>query len=136
MRFLLDTNLLSELRKGDRGNRGVQGWALANDPALIALSVMNVAEIRKGIENTRRTDAQQANAIEQWLSGVLAEFGDRILPVTLEIADRWGRLLSATKLPERDVLLAATALEHDLTVVTRNVADFRGSGVRLVNPWK
>ena len=136
MRYLLDTNLLSELRKRDRGNRGVQVWAQSHDPALAALSVVSVAEVRRGIEKQRARNAPHAVLLEWWLVEVLAEFGERILPVTLEIAERWGHLLGTTALPERDSLLAATALEHDLTVVTRNVSDFHGTGVRLLNPCK
>lgn len=136
MRYLLDTNFISELRKGDRANRGVQAWAMGNDSSLCALSVVTLAEIRRGIEDKRRTDSRQAHAIERWFDTILVEFAENILPVTIEIADRWGRLLSTTQLPEQDLLLAATALERGLTVVTRNVVDFEGSGARFHNPWK
>ena len=135
MRYLLDTNFVSELRKGDRANEGVQGWALAHDPALCALSVVTIAEIRKGIENKRRTDQRQACAIEGWLQSLLEDFSGSILPVSAEIADHWGRLLSATQRPSEDLLIAATALEYQLTVITRNTADFAGSGASVYNPW-
>lgn len=136
MRYLLDTNFISELRKNDRANPGVQAWAMANDPSLCALSVVTLGEIRRGIEDKRRKDPQQAQAIERWLGAMTMKYEAAILPVSLEIADRWGRLMSATQLPSQDLLLAATALEHDLTVVTRNTADFEGSGARIHNPWK
>jgi predicted nucleic acid-binding protein len=136
MRYLLDTNFISELRKGDRANSGVQSWAMSHDPRLCALSVITIGEIRKGIEDKRRTDTRQAHVIEGWLATVLSEFTENILPVSVEIADRWGRLLSTTQLPAQDLLLAATALEHGLTVITRNTADFEGSGVEIHNPWK
>ncbi len=136
MRYLLDTNFISELRKGDRANRGVQAWAMANNPALCALSVITIGEIRKGIEDRRRTDTRQAHAIETWLGTILTDFAENILPVSVEIADRWGQLLSTTQLPVQDLLLAATALEHNLTVITRNTVDFEGSGARFHNPWK
>lgn len=136
MRYLLDTNFISELRKGDRANSGVQAWALANDPGLCALSVITIGEIRKGIEDKRRADTRQAHVIEGWLATILTEFADCILPVNTAIADRWGRLLSTTQLPAQDLLLAATALEYGLTVITRNIADFEGSGARIHNPWK
>ena len=136
MRYLLDTNFISELRKRDRANRGVQAWAMNNDSGLCALSVITLGEIRKGIEDKRRTDIQQAHVIERWLDTVLTEFSENILTVNVEIADRWGRLVSTAKLPTVDLLLAATALEHDLTVITRNTADFEGSGARFHNPWK
>lgn len=74
--------------------------------------------------------------IEGWLDTVLTKFSQNILPVNVGIADRWGRLVSTAKLPSVDLLLAATALEHDLTVITRNTADFEGSGARIHNPWK
>lgn len=136
MRYLLDTNFISELRKGDRANRGAQAWAMANDPGLCALSVVTIAEIRRGIEDKRRTDTRQAHAVEGWLGRILTDFAQNILPISVEIADRWGRLLSTTQLPVQDLLLAATALEHGLTVITRNTADFEGSGARFHNPWK
>ena len=136
MRYLLDTNFISELRKRDRANRGVQALAMNNDSGLCALSVITLGEIRKGIEDKRRTDIQQAHVIERWLDTVVTEFSENILTVNVEIADRWGRLVSTAKLPSVDLLLAATALEHDLTVITRNTADFEGSGARFHNPWK
>ncbi len=136
MRYLLDTNFISELRKGDRANSGVQAWAMANDPGLCALSVVTLGEIRRGIEDNRRKDTQQALAIEQWLGAIRIKYDATILPISVEIADRWGRLMSATQLPSQDLLLAATALQHELTVITRNTADFEGSGARIHNPWK
>lgn len=136
MRYLLDTNFISEVRKGERANPGVQDWLLKNDPALCALSVVTIAEIRKGIEDKRRTDARQAYAIELWLKTILEEYAESILPISVEIAERWGKLLSSARLPGMDTLLAATALEHGLTVITRNVDDFKGSGALFHNPWK
>lgn len=100
------------------------------------MSVITIGEIRRGIEDVRRTDLQQALAIEQWLAEQLVMFSANLLTVTLGIADRWGRLVSQTQLPAQDLLLAATALEYDLTVITRNVADFESSGARIYNPWK
>lgn len=136
MRYLLDTNFVSELRKGDRANPGVSAWAMANDPGVCALSVVTLAEIRRGIEDKRRVDTRQAYAIECWFAVLQSDFAANILPVSIGIADRWGRLMSTTRLPEKDLLLAATALEHWLTVVTRNTADFEGSGARFHNPWR
>ncbi len=136
MRYLLDTNFISELRKGDRANRGVKAWAMSHDSALWALSVITIGEIRKGIEELRRRDTRQAHAIEGWLTTIHEEFSDKILPVSLEIADRWGRLMATNQLPPSDMLLAATAMEHGLTVITRNTTDFEGSGASFHNPWK
>jgi len=136
MRYLLDTNFISELRKGDRANRGAMAWAMSHDSALWAISVITIGEIRKGIEDVRRTDIRQAQAIDGWLTTIHEDFSESILPVSMEIADRWGRLMATSQLPPSDMLLAATALEYDLTVITRNTADFEGSGVRIHNPWK
>lgn len=136
MRYLLDTNAISELRKRERGNRGFQNWVSANQPSLWALSVITVGEIRKGIEGLRGTDRIQAGNLEGWLNGVLDEFAGQFLPVTLTVAERWGGIAAATGISDADGLIAATALEHDLTLVTRNVRDFAGTGVRVVNPWK
>lgn len=136
MRYLLDTNAISEMRKVECGNRGFQNWASANDPALCAVSVITIGEIRRGIEDKRKKDAAQARDIEAWLECVLAEFADNLLPVTEAIAEQWGRLISATDISDPDGLIAATALEHNLTLVTRNVSDFEDTGVRILNPWK
>ena len=92
MRYLLGTNFISDLRKGGRANRGVQAWAMGNDPALCSLSVVTLAEIRKGIEDKRRTDSRQAHAVEQWLVAIRHEYAANILPITTDIADRWGCL--------------------------------------------
>lgn len=136
MRYLLDTNFISELRKEARANRGVLAWGLAHDPLQCALSVITIGEIRSGIENCRLRDLTQAIALEKWLAEQLVVFSANILPVTLDIADRWGRLLSKGGPSDADSLIAATALEHDLTVITRNVADFESSGAWVYNPWK
>ena len=135
IRYLLDTNAISESRKGTRANRGMQGWILANDPALWALSVITLGEIREGVELVRVNDPLQANALERWLRITQSKFEKQILPVTLAIAEEWGRLMAAYVLPVNDAWLAATALCHDLTVVTRNVADFKRAGVRVLNPF-
>ena len=136
MRYLLDTNFISELRKGDRANRGVLAWAMSHDSSLWALSVITIGEIRKGIEDLRRRDIQQAHSIEVWLDTIYEEFSESIIPVSVEIADRWGRIMSTNNLPPSDMLLAATAIELGLTVMTRNTADFEGSGATFHNPWK
>lgn len=136
MRYLIDTNIVSEMRKETRANRGVRAWMMANDPALSALSVITIGEIRAGIEEKRHDDPLRAAAIEAWLHGLIAEMAERILPVSIETAETWGRLSAGRPRPVADALLAATALEHDLTLVTRNVADFKGTGVRVLNPWK
>ena len=136
MRYLLDTNAISEVRKRERGNRGFQNWASSNQPSLWALSAVTVGEIRKGIEGRRSADPVQARNLERWLNGVLAEFADQFLPVTLAVAERWGRLAGTLEISDADGLIAATALEHDLTLITRNVSDFAGTGVRVINPWK
>lgn len=103
MRYLLDTNFVSELRKENRANRGVQAWAMTNDPRLCALSVVTLGEIRRGIEDKRRKDPQQARVIEKWLCRISVKYQATILPVTVEIADRWGCLASTTRLPLQDL---------------------------------
>lgn len=135
MTYLLDTNVISELRKGERANAGVTAWtAQAGDDELF-LSVLIVGEIRKGIELVRRRDVGQAEDLDAWLGRIADDYADRVLPITGEIAETWGRLNVPDPLPVVDGLLAATALVHRLTVVTRNVADIAKAGVAVVNPF-
>ena len=135
MSYLLDTNALSELRKR-RPDPRVMGWFDTAPKAELYLSCLTVGEIRRGIERLRRKDEVQARAIERWLAGLRRFYQDRIVPIDIEIAERWGRLSAAATLPAVDGLLAATALARDWTIVTRNVADFAPSGARVLNPWE
>jgi len=135
MGYLIDTNILSELQKGSRCDASVQRWYAATDGDELFLSVLVIGEIRLGIERLRRRDAVQSVRLEQKLLSVETLMAGRILPVTQAIAERWGRLNAPDPLPAIDRLLAATALEHDLTLVTRNVRDVERSGVHLLNPF-
>ncbi len=135
MGYLIDTNILSELQKGSRCDSSVQRWYAATDGDELFLSVLVIGEIRLGIERLRRRDAVQSVRLEQKLLAVETLMAGRILPVTQAIAERWGRLNVPDPLPVIDGLLAATALEQDLTLVTRNVRDVERSGVRLLNPF-
>ena len=132
---LLDTNIVSEARKGRKADPDFLSWYEVVDEGELFLSVLVTGEIRKGIESARRQDMPKANTLDRWLRGLEDQFIDRILPVTAEIADRWGRLCAVRPLPTIDGLLAATALVHDLTLVTRNVAQVRETGFRLLNPF-
>lgn len=136
MKFLLDTNVIAELRKGARANANVRSWFSSLDPEAIVLSVVTVGEIRRGIENVRRRDRAAARSLERWLRRVLADHGDRILAVDLPVAEEWGRLNVPDPLPVIDGILAATARVHGLTLATRNVKDVSRSGVDLVNPFE
>jgi predicted nucleic acid-binding protein len=134
MAWLVDTNVLSELRKRERAHPGIRDWfAQARDDDLFT-SVLVLGEIRRGIESIRRRDVPSALALEQWLARLAGSFGDRILPVDAIVADRWGALNVPDPVPMVDGLLAATAIVHDLVLVTRNVADVRSTGVRLLDP--
>lgn len=133
--FLLDTNVLSELRKGARGNAGVRRWFEAAPDAPLYLSVLVTGEIRQGIERARDRDPQKVAALENWLHRLEADHVEHLLPVTREVADRWGRLNAVRPLPVVDGLLAATAQVHGLMLVTRNVADLRNTGTDLLNPF-
>jgi predicted nucleic acid-binding protein len=132
--WLVDTNVLSELRKGERANQGIRAWlAEARDEELFT-SVLVIGEIRRGIESIRRRDIPSALALEQWLTRITVDFGDRILPIDVRVADRWGALNVPDPIPTVDGLLAATALVHDLVLVTRNVRDVAGTGAALLDP--
>lgn len=134
MTWLVDTNILSELRKGDRANEGVRTWFLDAEEEDLFTSVLVLGEIRRGIESIRRRDAPSALALDQWLARLIADFSDRVLPIDADVADRWGALNVPNPIPTVDGLLAATALVHDLILVTRNVRDVARTGVKVLDP--
>lgn len=134
MTWLLDTNILSELRKGDRANEGVRDWFADAREEDLFTSVMVLGEVRRGIESIRRRDVPSALALEQWLQRLKTSFSDRVLPVDARVADQWGALNVPDPVPAVGGLLAATALVHDLVLVTRNIRDVRGTGARLLDP--
>lgn len=136
MSWLLDSNVLAELRKGPRANPSVMAWFDATDEADLFTSVLVLGEARRGVESIRRRDAIAAQALEQWLLRLRETFADRVLPVDDIIAERWGALNVPDPFPAVDGLLAATALVRDLTLVTRNVRDVERTGVRLYNPFE
>jgi predicted nucleic acid-binding protein len=132
--WLIDTNVLSEIRKGRRADPGIRAWFTASDDQDLYTSVLVLGEIRRGIESIRRRDRPSALALEHWLVNLAAGFGERILPVDVRVADRWGALNVPDPVPTVDGLLAATALVHDLVLVTRNVRDVSGTGARVLDP--
>lgn len=134
MSYLLDTNVLSEVRK-PRGNAGMKAWFSSVNGTDLFLSVLVVGEIRQGVEGLKRRDPQQASVYEIWLETLKRDYADRVLPVTTEIAELWGRLNTPDPLPAVDGLLAATAHAHNLTLVTRNLSDVSRTGVALLNPF-
>jgi len=113
----------------------VRAWAHAHVHDRHCISVLALGEIRKGIELLRRRSPAACPVLEQWLERLQADYAEHLLPITAEIAEHWGRLNVRRTIPVIDGLLAATALAHDLTVVTRNTKDFAGTGVRVVNPF-
>lgn len=135
MTFLVDTNVLSEVRKRDRADHGVRRWFAATSEDSLFLSVLVLGEIRAGIEKKRRRDPDSARHLEAWLNGLELTFSDRLLPVDAAVADAWGRLNALRPLPVTDGLLAATALVHNLTLVTRNTDDYARTRVSLLNPF-
>lgn len=134
MSFLLDTNVISEARK-PRGDTSVKDWISSVNSKELYLSVLVLGEIRRGIELLRRTDLTQANAYELWLKSLTNEYGGRVLPITLEVAEEWGRINAPDYVPIVDGLMAATAKVMNMTFVTRNTADVERSGARLLNPF-
>jgi len=134
MSWLVDTNVLSELRKGVRAHVGIRAWFADAREGELFTSVLVLGEIRRGIESIRRRDVPSALALEQWLARLGSDFAERVLPVDARVADRWGNLNVPDPIPTVDGLLAATALVHDLILVTRNVRDVERTGVRLWDP--
>ncbi len=134
--FLLDTNVISELRRPDRANRNVLAWASAIPVASFFLSAISILEIELGALQIARRDAAQGAVLRTWIDGqVLTRFEGRILAVDTAVAQRCARLHVPDPRAERDALIAATALVHSLTVVSRNVVDFEPLGVAVFNPW-
>ena len=136
--FLLDTNVVSELRKAGDGkaDTNVTAWLSSVDAGALYLSAMTLMEIELGILRIERRDAAQGGRLRAWMTHhVLPEFLDRTLPVDAVVALRCASLHVPDPRAERDALIAATALVHGMTVVTRNVADFEATGIPLLNPW-
>jgi predicted nucleic acid-binding protein len=133
--YLLGTNVVSELRR-PRPSEAVLAWFDSVGSRDLWLSVLVLGEIRQGIEQLARKDPEQAGIREKWLVDLADLFADRVVPVTAEVADLWGRLNVPDRLPAVDGLLAATALVHGWTLVTRNVADVARTGVRVLNPFE
>lgn len=137
--FLIDTNVISEARKRERANQGVQEFfeRVKVDRSETFMSVVTVGELRRGVEHARhRGDAPQGDGLEAWLNWLLDEYRGRLLGVDLEIAERWGRLMVPHPESPFDKLIAATAMVHGLTVATRNYKDFADTGVRQMNPFE
>ena len=134
--YLVDTNVISEARKGIRANVGVREFFKKPAHEDIYLSVQTIGEIRRGLENIRhRGDMPQTRKLEKWLDLVVTDYAARILNFDEECAQVWGRLMSPHPEHSIDKQIAAIALIHDLTVVTRNVDDFRGTGVAIMDPF-
>jgi toxin FitB len=136
--FLLDTNVVSELRKVRLGKADtrVAQWSETTEPSAFYISAITVLELEAGILMLERRDPNQGAALRAWLENrVLLEFVDRILPVDIIVARMCARLHVRDPRPERDAMIAATALVHGMMLVTRNVRDFLGTGANILNPW-
>ena len=135
--FLLDTNVVSELRKGARADAGLLTWFEARHRRELFLSAVTLAEIRRGIALISHRDPAQSELLRRWCDRVQRDYGStgRLLSVRAAEATAWGKLMALRTLPIMDGFLAATAQVHDLTLVTRNVADFTGLPIRVQNPF-
>ena len=136
MNYLIDTNIISEVRKGARCDANVAQWYDSIDDTAIYLSVLVLGEFRKGVERARTTDLDQARALEKWLTAVLDSFAERILPIDQAVADEWGRMGAKRPVSTVDALLAATAKVHGMTLVTRNVSHVTDLGAKVINPFE
>jgi len=135
MGYLIDTNILSEVQKGERADPGVRAWYNQVDARDLYLSVLVIGEVRQGIDRLHRRDPRQAARLAQRLASVKTDFAERILPISMAVAERWASNNVPDALPVIDGLLAATAQVHGLTLVTRNVKDIERSGVSALNPF-
>jgi hypothetical protein len=133
--YLLDTNVISETRKA-RADSGVIAFLSAAEPARLFLSVLTLGELRRGVAAKRRTDRATADRLGAWVDGIETTFADRVLLIDAATARRWGELSANRSLPVIDTLIAATAISHGLTLVTRNTGDVENTGVALLDPWR
>jgi hypothetical protein len=134
--YLIDTNIISELRKGDRCDQNVSAWYASVADDELFLSTLVLGEIRKGAELARPKDPTKAAVLERWLRQVEAAFGGRVLGIDNAVSDRWGRMSAVRPIPVIDGLLAATAVTNGLTLVTRNDRDIAGLGAMVLNPFR
>lgn len=135
MSLLLDTNVVSEPRRR-KPDATVVAWLREQESDLLFVSALTLGEIALGAEARGRRDPTAGRSLSAWLASIRTTYEDRVLPITGEVAETWGRLGARRPLPVVDGLLAATALVHRLTLVTRNVRDFDGLGLRLLDPWR
>ena len=137
MNYLFDTNIISEIYKGPSCDRRVAKWfaGLRDDDELF-VSVLVLGEVRRGVELVRPRDPIKAQTLERWLEQVEAEYADRTLAIDRSVAEEWGRISAKRPVPVVDALLAATAVVHDLTLVTRDERDVAGLGVKVLNPFR
>lgn len=136
MSYLIDTNIISEVRKGSRCDPNIAAWYGSIKDSELYLSVLVLGEIRKGVELARPRDPAKAEVLETWLAAVDGAFGERILPVDRQVADEWGRMGAVRPVSTTAGLLAATAKVHRMTLVTRNAADVVGLGANVLNPFR
>jgi len=132
--YLLDTNIVSETRR-QRAHRGVLSFLEAQDSSALFVSVLTVGELRKGVAAKRRRDPATADLLAAWVDGMESTFAERVLAIDARIARLWGELSASRPVPVVDTLIAATALVHGLTLVTRNTNDVRTTGVAVLDPW-
>ena len=135
MNVLIDTNVVSELKRGRKAAPRVVTWFSSMPPERVFTSVVVLGEIRRGIELVARRDKTQAELLERWYASMRRRLGERVLPVDEPVMSTWARISVPDMLPAYDGLIAATALVHDLIVATRDAADYRRAGVPVIDPW-
>ena len=133
--FLADTNVLSELRKRERANERLRAWTASYGWGAICTSWIAIAEMKRGVALVAGRDPVQAASLDRWISELLDHLDDRVFSVERSVAEAWARLMAPKTRPSMDTLIAATALVHGLTLATRNVRDFAGSGIQVFDPW-